>query len=309
MARGIFINYRRADTIATAGRLNDRLVKSFGKKRIFMDVDHIPVGADFADYIEAQLSDCGVLLALIGPHWLHTRDDGGSPRLSDPNDLVSREIGLALSRGIDVIPVLVDGASMPKQEELPDAIKPLVRRNAIELRNTQFGADADRLITKIGDILADRVLGVRRWRAALVATAAILFLAFAAWTLLPIDNWRRSRLGETIDVEDCNRTLGPITSGLDFSGVFKGSIVDSDQKRANIQLKLVRNGDSVQGSYLRAGICGTVTGRVSGEQLEFYWKWADSAGSGSASQLAGKLSGTSGFGTRVEGGGSFELFE
>ena len=73
---------------------------SFGKKRIFMDVDHIPAGSDFAHYIEAQLAKRGVLLAIIGPNRLRARDDAGSPHLSDPNDLVSKEIGLALSHGI-----------------------------------------------------------------------------------------------------------------------------------------------------------------------------------------------------------------
>jgi hypothetical protein len=83
-----------------------------------MDVDHIPAGADFVRHIENELAKCGVLLAIIGPHWLHIRDDAGARRLFDPHDLVTNEISVALRRGINVIPVLIDGTIMPKSEDL-----------------------------------------------------------------------------------------------------------------------------------------------------------------------------------------------
>jgi hypothetical protein len=38
----IFINYRRDDAIAAAGRLHDRLAQAFGRNNLFMDVDHFP---------------------------------------------------------------------------------------------------------------------------------------------------------------------------------------------------------------------------------------------------------------------------
>jgi hypothetical protein len=47
MATGrVFINYRRDDSIGTAGRLHDRLAQAFGRDHVFMDVDHIPAGVD-----------------------------------------------------------------------------------------------------------------------------------------------------------------------------------------------------------------------------------------------------------------------
>jgi hypothetical protein len=70
----------------------------------------------------------------------------GRPRFDDPDDPVRLEIATALARDISVIPVLVDGACMPKADELPAPLKTLVRRHAVEVRNTQFGRDAGALV-------------------------------------------------------------------------------------------------------------------------------------------------------------------
>jgi hypothetical protein len=145
----IFINYRRGDTIATAGRLHDRLAKAFGRDNIFMDVDHIPAGVDFVGHLEKQIAACDVLLALIGHGWLNATDTAGQRRIDDPNDFVAIEVASALARNIPLIPVLIDGAPIPPESALPERLKGLSRRNAIEVRNTQFGSDADRLAEKI----------------------------------------------------------------------------------------------------------------------------------------------------------------
>jgi tetratricopeptide (TPR) repeat protein len=149
MAGKIFINYRREDSSGTAGRLHDRLAQAFGRNNLFMDVDHTPAGIDFVDYLHKQVAACDVFLAVIGPNWLDAKDDDGRRRFDKPDDFVTIEIAAALARNIRVIPVLVDGASMPKADKLPDSIKSLVRRNAVEIRNTHFGRDADELIEKI----------------------------------------------------------------------------------------------------------------------------------------------------------------
>jgi formylglycine-generating enzyme required for sulfatase activity len=149
MAGSIFINYRREDSIGTAGRLHDRLAQAFGHDRLFMDVDHIPAGVDFVSYLQEQVGACEIFLALIGPHWLTAKDAQGRTRLDNPHDFVVVEIAAALARNIRVIPVLIDGAQMPSAEELPQALKALSRRNAVEVRNSQFGRDADGLVQKI----------------------------------------------------------------------------------------------------------------------------------------------------------------
>jgi cytolethal distending toxin subunit A len=176
LAGGVFINYRRDDSHGTAGRLRDRLVRDPRSSHVFMDVDNIPAGVDFAEYLSGQVAGCDVLLAVIGPDWLHAKDETGQRRLDNPGDYVRVEIAAALARKIRVVPVLVDGARIPKADELPDDLKPLVRRNAVELRNAQFGRDADALAD---NILGDRKPG-RQW-IALGAGAAALLLLLAGW--------------------------------------------------------------------------------------------------------------------------------
>jgi len=155
MAGKIFINYRRHDSISTAGRLQDRLAQTFGRKNLFMDVDHIPAGVDFHDYLDKQVTACDVFLAVIGPNWLDAKDEEGRRRFDNPDDVVTVEIAAALARNIRVIPVLVDGARMPKADRLPDPVKPIVRHNAVDVRNTHFGRDAEALVEKIKEAVRD----------------------------------------------------------------------------------------------------------------------------------------------------------
>jgi hypothetical protein len=158
MAVKVFINYRRDDSIGMAGRLHDRLAQTFGRDNLFMDVDNIPVGRDFADYLNSQVTACDAMLTVIGPNWLTAKDENGQRRLDNSEDFVVIEIGVALARNIPVVPVLVDGARMPKASELPDSLKPLVRRQAVEMRHAHFGKDAEALIARMGEVLGDELL-------------------------------------------------------------------------------------------------------------------------------------------------------
>ena len=171
MAGRIFINYRRDDLIGMAGRLHDRLAHTFGRDRLFMDVDHIPVGADFVAHLNSQVAECNALLVVIGPNWLNAKDESGERRLDNPDDFVAIEIAAALARDIRVIPVLVDGARMPKAKELPDSLKPLARRHAVDVRHSHFGQDAEALVKRMREALGEgfRSLesvrrSVTRWR-------------------------------------------------------------------------------------------------------------------------------------------------
>lgn len=149
----IFISYRREDTRHLVGRLSDRLMDHFGDDRVFVDVDTIEPGLDFSDAIATALDSCQVLLALVGDRWLGTTDPTGQRRLDDPNDLVRLELESALKRNIRVIPVLVDGITMPNASELPPGLAGLARRHAFEMSYSRFRDDARRLVQ-----LLDRLL-------------------------------------------------------------------------------------------------------------------------------------------------------
>jgi tetratricopeptide (TPR) repeat protein len=186
VATKVFINYRRDDSIGTAGRLHDRLAQTFGQKNIFMDVDSIPAGVDFVADLNSQVAACDVVLVVIGPNWLDAKDEAGRRRLDNPDDFVVIEIAAALARNIPVIPVLLDKARIPKASELPDPVKPLVRRNAVEILSTQFGRDAEVLIEKIREVLNGGTAAPRPWRGkAVVGTAAaavLLLIGLSGYT-------------------------------------------------------------------------------------------------------------------------------
>lgn len=148
-ARNIFLNYRREDTAGHAGRLFDRLNWRF-PGRVFRDVTGLAYGFDFAKEIERKLADCDVLIVVIGKYWLTLRcDDGVTRRLDHEQDFVRLEVATGLRRNIPVIPVLVDGAVMPKAESLPDDLKPLVLRNALTINDPDFDVEVARLIRQL----------------------------------------------------------------------------------------------------------------------------------------------------------------
>jgi hypothetical protein len=122
-----------------------------------MDVDSIEPGLDFIEIIERTVGSCDVLIALIGRQWLTSTDAAGQRRLDNPEDFVRQEIATALKRNIRVIPALLQNTRMPRTEELPEVLKPLTRRNALELNDAHFHRDVDGLIETL-----DRVLGMTR---------------------------------------------------------------------------------------------------------------------------------------------------
>jgi hypothetical protein len=145
-AAKVFISYRRQDSAGHAGRVQDRLQREFGPNLVFMDVDAIPLGTNFSKVLHEEVAKCGVLLAVIGPNWPDSRDEHGNRRLDDPNDFVRIEIAAALQRNIPVIPILLDGATIPKANQLPEDLKELASRNGLEIRHASFHDDMTRLI-------------------------------------------------------------------------------------------------------------------------------------------------------------------
>ncbi len=144
----VFLSYRRGDTAGYAGRLRSELGNRLGRDAIFRDIDGIPLGSNFVEVIGNAVGRCKVLLVMIGVDWLAPTPTG-TRRLDNPMDFVRSEIQAGLDQGKEVIPVLVDGARMPAVEDLPAVLEGLAYRQAIELSDTRWDYDLDRLAKHI----------------------------------------------------------------------------------------------------------------------------------------------------------------
>jgi hypothetical protein len=154
VAGRIFISYRRADTANQAGWLAERLAGHYGRPQVVKDVDSIQLGNDFAEVIAAAVTSCDALVALIGHQWLAAA--------AGPDDFVRVEIESALTRGIRVIPVLVDGARMPTAAELPPGLAMLAQQPPLSLGAANPEGDVSRLTQVLDQTMAARSA---RWQA------------------------------------------------------------------------------------------------------------------------------------------------
>src|SRR5215472_743819 len=162
MAGNVFISYRRDDSASAAGRVHDRLEREFGRDLLFMDVDSVPLGVNFVNVLSEEVAKCDVLLAVIGPNRLNARDEDGNRRLDNLHDFVRIEIGAALQRNIPVIPILLDGAKVPKPNQLPKELEEFSLRNGLDVRHASFHNDIDRLVQSLKGQLADA--DAEEWR-------------------------------------------------------------------------------------------------------------------------------------------------
>ncbi|MFT5524597.1 MAG: hypothetical protein ACI9HK_002552 [Pirellulaceae bacterium] len=180
--KDIFVSYRRSDASDVTGRIFDRMKARFGEECLFKDVDSIPLGTDFRTVIAEAVSQCKVLLAVIGDDWLDVTDENGRRRIDDTNDFVRIEISTALDRKIPVVPILVENASMPKSDALPESLKNLVFRNAAQVRaDPDFHNDMDRLCEQLATYVEpqryDRS-GMLPWTLGGLCFTALIVLAF-----------------------------------------------------------------------------------------------------------------------------------
>lgn len=149
----IFISYRRGDSAGHTGRLLDSLEARFGSENLFRDIEDLEVGVDFPDALERALAECDVMLVMIGREWASAAGPKGR-RLDLPDDFVRMEVASALARAnVTVIPVLVNEGGIPEAEDLPEDLRPLTRKNAIELSDTRWDYDVSRLSETLGRLL------------------------------------------------------------------------------------------------------------------------------------------------------------
>jgi TIR domain len=163
----ICLSYRRSDSAAIAGRIYDRLVGRYGAGSVFMDVSDIPYGTDFREQIQTVFRDTKVLIAVVGPQWLGEKATSAA-RIRQKLDPVRVEILTAMRQRIVVLPVLIDGATMPTADDLPREIREFAFRNALRADSgADFPWHMERLIAAI-----DLALGLESTTAPAPAAAA-----------------------------------------------------------------------------------------------------------------------------------------
>jgi TIR domain len=188
MPRKIFISYRRQDAAANALGICQYLENEFGRNNVFIDVD-MRAGAKFPEVLEQRLAECKVMLVLIGPDWLNSRDEHGNRRLESSDDWVRVEIAHALRRDITVIPVRVNGAELPTRAALPDDIRGLLDHQAVSVSNAGFRHEMAGLVRDIGSIPSGS-----RWRRLGAIAAAVSSLT----VLIALVVWQSPSLLESI---------------------------------------------------------------------------------------------------------------
>lgn len=181
MQHGIFISYRRADTSGHAGRISDDLRRRFGRSVAFRDIDSIEIGRDFVQALEQAIHSARVCIVLIGDTWLTEHSEKGVRRLEDSDDHVRNEIEMALAdKSVSVIPVLVEGARMPDESELPESIRSLARLQAIELSERRWDYDMRELMSILENmgIQAKSIVGLPK---PYLRVLTLLVVSCATW--------------------------------------------------------------------------------------------------------------------------------
>lgn len=148
----IFISYRREDSEAQARLLFERFKARFGEDDIFWDLHTLQPGINYVDRIYSALDQSGVVLVIIGPHWLSAKNEKGIRRLELPDDLVRIEVAKSLQSKKHVIPVVVGGATFPQAGDLPRTLKDLAKQHGLPLRGgADFEHDVSAILHAVGE--------------------------------------------------------------------------------------------------------------------------------------------------------------
>jgi hypothetical protein len=241
----IMVSYRRSDAQDMAGRISDYLIAKYGEKSVFFDVDSIPAGVNYHTRIEGAILQSDVMVAVIGQGWLGTNANGKPPRVNDPGDPVRVEIETAIQHKKPILPLLVNGAKMPEESELPDSLHELHFYNATKVDSGQdFRMHMRRLIDSINEILGIHddpsppsgpavVPAAASWRpsrfgaygAGTLAVAALL--AGLLWSGIVSFDWPTSNASTTTEPA----STGIPASVVAFAKAHGGFIfADSDQR-------------------------------------------------------------------------------
>ena len=151
----IFISYRRDDSRHVSRLIHDRLAQVYGEEAVAFDVNDYPAGVDYQAHGQALIESSEVVLVVIGASWLEATDAKGRRRLDVANDPVRHEVEAALKSSARVLPIFVDGAKAPSEEQLPESIRALSRQNGLPVRpDNDFDTDLSRLLEQVSKLVS-----------------------------------------------------------------------------------------------------------------------------------------------------------
>jgi len=144
----VFICYRRADA-GDAGRLQANL-RHLPSIELQFDINSIRGGENFVDKLNEELAAADLMIVVISKTWV---DALQARQKSDPEDYVQTEVATALTRGIPILPIRVQGAPAPTASDLPDSMKRLAPIHSLELRHERYDDDLALLIGRLRELL------------------------------------------------------------------------------------------------------------------------------------------------------------
>jgi hypothetical protein len=150
----IFLCYRREDSQGFARGIYESLAAKYSPEQVYRDIDSTPPGVRYSTWIESRIDQCHVMIVLIGPAWSTAKDQAGQRRLELPKDWVREEIAVGLRRGIPILPVCVQGARMPSEDELPPSIVDLAGFQSTEVTDSRWDFDIKRLLQAIDNLIS-----------------------------------------------------------------------------------------------------------------------------------------------------------
>lgn len=232
----IFLSYRRDDSNAETGRIYQLLSNKFGEQHLFRDVDSIPAGTNFVERLNDCLNNCSAVVVIIGDRWLDIKNHKtGQRRLEEAEDFVRIEVEASLKRDIPVIPLLVNNANFPSQAQLPAGLKPLVNRQFIMVRESQFEEDVNYLAKQLettlgfyhGVLSEDIADGLRQ----LSTRIGHIVPASKAGQTLNLATWNIRMLGRVKRTKKSLHYLAEIIGQFDIVGITEAEKHDGDLRK------------------------------------------------------------------------------
>jgi len=150
----VFISYRWSDSKDRAHLLYSELVRAFGREHVHLDQEGAQLGGDFQTRLDKGLEASSAMLVLIGPDWNPELQGTGWRRLDDENDPIRHEVNTALLAGIHLIPVMSREVAVPDSADLPECLRPLLRREIAWIYPTSVTANIKRIVDELRPYVA-----------------------------------------------------------------------------------------------------------------------------------------------------------